>query len=155
MVPEPMKDPYNKYVVVVDLDGTLFDIQHRLHFIKGDKKDWNSFNTACEADTLVEPIATLVRGMRMAGFAIVYLTGRAEQHRGVTEELLATHRLLVGPVIMRPENDFRSDYVVKMELAERHIGLERIIFAVEDRDRVVKEWRARGITCLQPCEGSY
>lgn len=36
--------------VIFDLDGTLCDITHRLHFIEGDNKDWDGFYKACPAD---------------------------------------------------------------------------------------------------------
>lgn len=31
-----------KYVIV-DIDGTVADLSHRIHFIEGEKKDWDSF----------------------------------------------------------------------------------------------------------------
>lgn len=30
--------------VIVDIDGTVADLRHRIHFIEGEKKDWDSFS---------------------------------------------------------------------------------------------------------------
>lgn len=150
-----IKDPFNKYVVVVDIDGTISDCSARLHHIAGKPKNYDAFNAECVADKLIEPVAMLVRGMRVAGFTIVFVTGRSEAHREATELWLRDNYLLYGPVFMRPADDYRSDYIVKMELVEKHVGFGRVVFAIEDRDRVVKAWRSRGITCFQPCEGTY
>jgi len=38
--------------VIFDLDGTLCDITHRLHFIEGDNKDWDGFYRGIECQTL-------------------------------------------------------------------------------------------------------
>ena len=29
--------------VICDIDGTLADVQHRLHHLEGDPKDWDGF----------------------------------------------------------------------------------------------------------------
>ncbi len=39
-----------QHVYVFDIDGTLADITHRLHFIQGEKKDWDAFFAACIDD---------------------------------------------------------------------------------------------------------
>lgn len=28
--------------VIVDIDGTVADLRHRIHFIQGEKKDWDA-----------------------------------------------------------------------------------------------------------------
>lgn len=33
-----------------DIDGTIADISHRIHHIKGETKDWRSFFAACDGD---------------------------------------------------------------------------------------------------------
>ena len=48
----------DKNVVICDLDGTLADVNHRLHYIKNPdgtlkpyaERDWDSFNDACRYD---------------------------------------------------------------------------------------------------------
>ena len=37
-------------VAIFDVDGTLMDIDHRRHFVEGDKKDFKSFFAAMDQD---------------------------------------------------------------------------------------------------------
>jgi hypothetical protein len=57
---------------------------------------------------------------------------------------------------MRPARDSRDDGIVKSELLDRIIadGYEPWL-AIDDRDRVVEMWRARGLTCLQCAPGDF
>jgi hypothetical protein len=57
---------------------------------------------------------------------------------------------------MRPEGDTRNDGIVKNELFERHLAGRFIIdFVLDDRDRVVAMWRAKGLKVLQVAEGNF
>ena len=51
---------------------------------------------------------------------------------------------------------FRSDDIVKFELLEQilEFGYEPIL-VLDDRDRVVKMWRAAGLRCLQVAPGDF
>jgi hypothetical protein len=49
-----------------------------------------------------------------------------------------------------------EDSVIKAELFNRHILSKYNIVAVyDDRNRVVKMWRSRGLPCLQVQEGEF
>jgi len=39
---------------VFDLDGTLADLKHRIHYIKGQVKDWDTFSQECDKDIVIE-----------------------------------------------------------------------------------------------------
>jgi len=36
-------------IYIFDIDGTLADVSHRLHYITGETKDWDAFFAACGA----------------------------------------------------------------------------------------------------------
>lgn len=42
--------------VIFDLDGTIADINHRTHFVRGGNKDWESFFAGCVADVPNAPV---------------------------------------------------------------------------------------------------
>lgn len=44
-----------KYVIV-DIDGTVADLSHRIHFIEGEKKDWDSFYNNVEKDKPIQHV---------------------------------------------------------------------------------------------------
>lgn len=138
-------------VVVFDLDGTLADIEHRLHHVQNGNKNWDAFYKACPADGPKEPIIELARMCDDAGHTIVISSGRIENVRAETEEWLAKHKINYARLFMRPNNCFTPDQILKkVWLDEGLFGpKENILFVVEDRDRMVQMWRQQGLTCLQ------
>ena len=59
--------------IIVDIDGTLADLTHRLHHIRGDgKKNWDAFHDACPNDVPIKTVVAMVREMlatiRVMGF---------------------------------------------------------------------------------------
>ena len=156
---------------VFDIDGTLADCSHRLHFIKPPagtihfnlkdvdwKPDWDSFHNSCDQDEPIKPVLKLLHDLLPCVDNITFLTGRPEQSRDKTIEWFAENaKLDVGwrDLFMRKDGDHREDYVVKRELLER-MGLDKsktIIF--DDRDQVVQVLRSDGWTVFQVKNGSY
>lgn len=144
--------------VIFDLDGTLCDITHRLHYIQ-DKRHvrWDLFFKACVDDKPKSSVVALNhivhKSMLYSSGAepyIILVSGRSDEVRKETEEWLQKHKVAYNKLIMRKAGDYRADDIVKEEfldqlLAEGH----EILFTVDDRQRVVDMWRRRGITCLQ------
>lgn len=142
--------------VIVDIDGTCADGSHRKHLLETAPRKWDEWHELCHLDANHRHINQLVWALFDAGYNIVYITGRMERSREKTRTWLRTHHFPEGPLYMRPENDHRDDIEIKMEAANQ-AGLtpERVLFAIDDRDRVVKMWRDAGYKCLQVAEGSF
>jgi phosphoglycolate phosphatase-like HAD superfamily hydrolase len=143
---------------IFDIDGTLSDPAHRLHHIEGEKKDWAAFFGACDQDAPIPHMVDLA--FNVAGDdAILFCTGRSQDVVHKTAAWLTKHLgFAIGPedVYMRKAGDHRDDTVVKGELMDRIIadGYEPVMI-FEDRARVVKMFRERGIPCLQVVDGNY
>lgn len=43
--------------VIVDIDGTVADLRHRIHFIQGEKKDWDAYNIGLISDSALQNAA--------------------------------------------------------------------------------------------------
>lgn len=137
-------------VFIVDIDGTLADLGHRLHFINGEKKDWDAFFEGCDKDLPIKDVIDVIRMIGLAGEIIVYLTGRPERVRGKTLEWLFLQGLPNGIVIMRKDGDHREDTVAKRELMGAIIaGGDKIAGVFEDRPSVCRVWREMGLTVFQ------
>lgn len=138
-----------------DIDGTLANCDHRKHHIEGEKKDWDAFYATCHLDEPIDHIVELARDLYSHG-NLVFVTGRGEEQRGPTQGWLKDHGLGGPPLYMRPAKDYRADDIVKGELLDRIIadGYDPIM-AFDDRNSVVKMWRARGIPCAQVAEGDF
>jgi len=144
---EPRKD-----IVIVDIDGTLSDVQHRLHFLKGPgKKDWKRFFEHAPSDPLVEIVVRWVKNLAPEYTAIL-ITGRPEDYRRDTEQWLQQHGIGYSRLLMRHAGDRRPDTVVKRELLEQ-VGRARVAFVIDDRAAVCDMYRECGMRVFQVSSG--
>jgi hypothetical protein len=140
-----------RHTVIVDLDGTLADVGHRRHLVTGAKRDYKRFHELCAFDPPNEWCVSLVKALREAGYRIVLLSGRSQAVERQTLEWLEKHLGTLDNlqlVLLRPERDYTPDVALKRRWVERY-GVERILMAVDDRQRVVDMFRSLGIPCLQ------
>lgn len=140
-------DPRLPAAVLVDIDGTVA--------LMGDRSpyDWDRVGS----DLPNPAVITAVRAMHAAGNAIIFCSGRDAVCRPETEAWLD---LYVGvryeALFMRPEGDGRKDAVVKREIFDREIRDSwRIVGVFDDRQQVVRMWRALGLTVFQVAEGDF
>jgi phosphoglycolate phosphatase-like HAD superfamily hydrolase len=128
---------------VLDIDGVLADVRHRLRHIEGRRKDWAAFFAAAPDDEpLPEGLAVAQR--LAADHAIVYLTGRPERCRADTEAWLRRHGLPAGRVLMRAEGDRRPARQAKPRLLARLAASGRIAVVVDDDPAVCAALQAAG-----------
>ena len=138
--------------VIFDLDGTLFDHQHRIPYLLKDPPDWEGCFAAMDLDTPITAMHTLFRVFK-AGVeqtVVVVLTGTPERFRGNVKDRLERHGLFADALIMRPDGDTREDADFKraaLDLMRKQNWEITMVF--EDRDSVVKMWRDAGVLCLQ------
>ncbi|HEY3737009.1 MAG TPA: hypothetical protein VGL26_06160 [Jatrophihabitans sp.] len=92
-------------IAIFDIDGVVADVRHRLHHLQG-YRSWDDFFDDAEFDPLLEEGAIRVLAAA-AEFDIVWLTGRPEWLRGVTEDWLTKHDLPCEELHMRPQRDRR------------------------------------------------
>jgi len=146
-----MTDP-RKDIVIVDIDGTLADVQHRLHHIKGPgKRNWGKFFRDAHKDQPVEIVARWVNNLAPEYTAIL-ITGRPEECRKDTETWLTQHGIRYKKLHMRSTGDHRPDTVVKKELLEK-VGPERVAFVIDDRPPVCDMYRECGMRVFQVSSG--
>jgi hypothetical protein len=95
--------------------------------------------------------------MHAAGHAIVFCSGRDEVCRAETAAWLDLYvDVPYEGLFMRPEGDSRKDAVVKREIFDREIRDRwRVIGVFDDRQQVVRMWRALGLTVFQVAEGDF
>ena len=140
-----------KKTIICDLDGTLFNINHRLHYLE--EKNWDAFFAAVPRDTPHEWCVRLLDAMDVAGYEIVFVSGRNESARPATEEWLEKLGFDNCELYMRPANSRDPDYILKERMFDQHLKERDILFVLEDRSQVVKMWRKRGLLVHQCHEG--
>ena len=139
--------------IIVDIDGTIADANHRLHYIKIKPKNWKAFIEASQYDEPFHDVVWLVKLIKTSGVKVVIVTARSEHERNITINWLHNVAKLEGvyeKLYMRSDDDYRRDDIVKQEILEqiRDDGYDPFM-ALEDRDHVVDMWRANGLRCLQ------
>ncbi len=124
-------------IAVFDIDGVLADVRHRLHHLEARPQRWERFFTAADRDPLLPEGAERLRAA-LADHDVVYLTGRPERSRRLTERWLRLHGLPTRPLLMRPDDDHRPARWMKRE-ALRRLALTGEIVSVLDDDPAVVE----------------
>ena len=156
-------------IIVCDLDGTLANCEHRVHYVRNKPKNWDAFYAGVKDDTANFAILNLLH--RYAGTYdgseqnpyglcdIVFCSGRPERCRDDTEGWLHGQGFHRGrdtyQLYMRKDGDYRADHIVKQEILDAHIDKERVLFVLDDRQQVVDMWRRNGLTCFQVAEGNF
>jgi hypothetical protein len=127
--------PSDRPLAVVDIDGVVADVRHRVRHVEGRPKDWDAFFAAARHDP---PLAEGLR--RVAELAstheVVWLTGRPEHLRTVTRDWLAAHGLPEGVLHMRGDRDRRPARSLKLSRVRR-LGADRHVGIVLDDDPAV------------------
>ena len=143
--------------IAFDLDGTLCNIEHRLHLIQGSKKDWPAFFDACVDDAPVWPVIEACKHfMHYSIHPVEIWSGRSDRVRRQTEEWLCQHGMARYKILrMRKDGDHRPDWQVKGEWLDSLSAEERPELAFDDRQQVVDMWRSRGVICCQVAEGNF
>src|ERR1035437_5708817 len=106
-----------KRAVIFDIDGTLSNPEHRLHFVRDGRKDWDAFLAGMGEDDPVSSIVDLARIVSQ-DCSVLVCTGRPEKYREVTEWWLEDFGVAYSALYMRPDNDTRPDHVIKSQILD-------------------------------------
>lgn len=132
---------------MLDIDGVVADVRHRLHHLESKPKNWPAFFAGAAADPPLPTGIDLARAL-VAEHDIVWLTGRPERLRRVTTEWLAQQDLPVEPLHMRRNDDFRPARQTKLEVVERLAVKRTVAMVVDDDPAVVSALERSGIAVL-------
>ena len=136
--------------VVIDLDGTLSDCSYRRYLVEGKHRDYGLFHDRLGEDPVNQWCADLMRAMTDAWWLVAIVSARPALCRTATVKWLKQHRVAYNSLhlLRRDHKDKTPDNELKMAWLQKY-GAKRILFVVDDRQKVVDAWRAAGVTCLQ------
>ena len=141
--------------ILIDIDGTLANIDHRLHFWHS--KDYDAFDAAMHLDVPNSWCMTLIEKFKI-DHKIFLITGRLGKHRAITQSWLIKHNIFHNGLLMLKPDDQRylRDDIIKQELYNMYIrGIFSVSFIVDDRVHIVEMWRSMGLVCLACTRGDY
>lgn len=133
----------SRSLAVFDVDGVLADVTHRLHHLQARPQRWERFFQAADRDPLLEEGAERLRAA-LAVHDVVYLTGRPERTRRLTERWFARHDLPTGPLLMRADDDHRPARWMKREVLRRLAATRDVVSMIDDDPAVVAVLQADG-----------
>lgn len=130
-------------LAIIDIDGVVADVRHRLVHVERRPKDWDAFFAAARDDPPHDEGVALVRKLA-ADHDVVFLTGRPVRYRRATERWLDRHGLGGHRLVMRPGGVRRPAAQVKVELLADLAADRRVAIVVDDDAAVVAAMRAAG-----------
>lgn len=143
-----------KGFVIVDLDGTIADLKHRLHFIASSVKDWKGFFEHISEDTLRKDIAKKVIDYYNQMHTIIYVTARPEDYKEITLKWLEKNSMSFGwTLIMRKRGDSRPDTEVKQDMYDTYLKKYPIEVVFDDRPRIINMWKSNGLKVIDCGDG--
>lgn len=130
-------------LAIVDIDGVVADVRHRLHHLDRRPKNWDGFFAAAVADPPhPEGLAVVERLAR--DHELVYVTGRPEHLRAATEAWLADHGIGGHRLLMRAPRDRAPARVVKPAIVARLAAGRTVGVVVDDDPEVLEAMAQRG-----------
>ena len=156
---------FSKREIICDIDGTLADIKHRLHYVKGSKtcgevhpeldvyhegglhevkKNWPGFFSEIANDTPRPEVLSEILALSKT-HNIVLVSGRPEDYKKQTIDWLNKYEIPYETLIMRRKGDTRNDDIIKKEIFDKYFLKENVDLVIDDRPRVIAMWREQGL----------
>lgn len=116
-------------LIFCDIDGTVADNTHRQHLLgdvgSGKKLDWGAFLNpdAVFLDTPIPRAKENLHHFMWPNYSVIFLTGRSEGLRGVTNRWLIQHMgIETSPstLVMRPDGEFSKVTEFKSKILVEH-----------------------------------
>lgn len=142
----------DKKIIIVDLDGTLARSDQVRHLLP----NYDLFYKACCYVDVNEAVKTCIRAMWVSRYEIWIVSGRSDAVKIGTERWLKHNEIPYDQLIMRQAGDHTPDDKLKKSwITSGKIPQDRILFCLDDRDRVVKMWRDLGLSVFQVNYGDF
>lgn len=148
-----MQDEIQIKSCLVDLDGTLVDVEEIRWMVTGKRKNFHDFHMQSIHQPPILHVLNLIRKLHENGYKIFVMTGRESKYRDISLEWLEKYQIEFSGLIMRKEGDYRSDIEVKSELFNDHLSNANVVIAIDDKASLRELWDRSGVeTVLEPDE---
>jgi hypothetical protein len=131
--------------IIVDVDGTLIDVEGIRHLVTGKSRNFDAFHYASIDCPPLQHVLDRVKAHDAAGKTIIVVSGRRESFRRLTEFWLAMWECPSDLLLMRDSGDNRPDVEVKREIFSNLPQRFRVEEAIDDRDDLIQLWTDLGI----------
>jgi len=143
-------------IFIFDLDGTLSDHGHRLHYIKREKPDWDAYYAACGDDPPIAGVCRVFRALHAAGNSCLVWSGRRDDTRQATHAWLMRHDLRptftvrmrprTGPLSRVPNSLLKRVWLPELDELRRDVTLAA---AFDDDPRTCAMYEECGVPVVR------
>lgn len=132
--------------VIVDIDGTISNCDHRLKYIETKPADWDTFFKSCVKDSPNRGVIEWVNAIAASGISVILVSGRRVDTREDTRRWLRAHGVNYQFMFMpRDLKDYRPDTEIKQGCLADIQKVFDVLFVIADRPTVVEMWRRNGL----------
>tara|TARA_B100001093_G_C26675757_1_gene948214 strand:+ start:448 stop:810 length:363 start_codon:yes stop_codon:yes gene_type:complete len=110
------------------------------------KKDWDGFFSEMHLDKPIYQIINKIKILKNSGNEIVFLTGRPEKYRLITENWLKKYFSFEINLLMRKDNDRRNKLEIKKELFIQNLKSSEIECCFENDLELLELWEEMGLS---------
>lgn len=132
-------------IVILDVQGTLIDVNPIRHYVTGEKRNFTAFHTATFMCEPIQQTVWLADGAVMAGHKLAVFTGMTADYERPLRRYLSSLNLWAEILKMRPVGDFCKDVTLKERFLDEVLLDHEVIHAVDDNPDIVGLWERRGI----------
>lgn len=141
--------------VIVDVDGTLVNVDTIRHYVVGDHKDYDHFHKASTWCPANQWVIDAIQERESNGQTILVVTARAERFRAGTVGWLDGHNVPYESLHMRANGDERHDSDIKRDILRQLQKRYTITAAYDDNPHIIALWRAERIPEIIEVPGYY
>jgi len=131
--------------VIFDMDGTLTNVSHVRHFVRGKYRNFDMFHRSSVFCPPNQEVVDMAFDTHDKNLAVIIVTARSEPYREVTQKWLDERNIPYENIYMRPEGDQRQDAIVKAEILQDILVDYDVVHCVDDNVNVKKVWAEAGI----------
>jgi hypothetical protein len=134
---------------LLDLDHTIANSFWRDSMIGS--VPWDEYHAASRNDKPFQKMVDLINALITHGDLIIAITGRTENHRGLTLNWLISNNILIHDLLMRPEKVFLKNAEMKVKLVSDYFNnyFDSIGFLIDDNEETILAFQKLGIATLQ------
>lgn len=148
--------------MLLDLEATLSNNSHRLHLLPNKltppeklSEVWDKYFKQLKFDTpyltLIQQVKTLQNKYQLK---IFILSAVPEKFRQVVHHWLITHDISYDKLLLRPDDDFRDNAIVKQTMLQQAVYPNyRPIIAIDDMTNILDIYASAGIKTYRAKQG--
>lgn len=134
-------DCQKNWYVIVDIDGTVADLTHRLHYLEEKPKNYDAFYDEVDKDLPINQVIDIVRDLSEKYF-IVITSGRTNKTCDKTINWLSRNGVPYDALLMKQWYFIQTDIEAKTSIYNKCLKGKNIIMSIDDRPSIVALWRS-------------